>query len=344
MAKEAKKEHKKDVELNKVDKAAIVLYSLGEDIASEIMKFLDHDDVREISKSMTQLAGVSGKKVEETLDDFYHLVSDEEGVLVTFSEDYVKSLISKVVGEKTAERMLETITLQEDSSYIEIFRSLDMRVLAEFVKNEHPQTVALILSQLLPEEAGEVLIALADNLQTEVIDRMAKLDYVAPEVLRDVAQVLESEIKTAQTTTRRIGGIKTISDMLNNMERQKSSEIIARIEENDPEMAEAIRQNMFIFEDMSKIEERGIQEILKEISSDILAKAMKTASDSIKDKIFKNMSERAADMLREDIEDMGPTRLSDIEKAQNEIVKVAMKLADDGKIHIASGKEEDEYV
>jgi len=240
--------------------------------------------------------------------------------------------------------MLETITLQEDSSYIEIFRSLDMRVLAEFVKNEHPQTVALILSQLLAEEAGEVLIALPENLQIEVIDRMAKLDYVAPEVLRDVAQVLESEIKTAQTITRRIGGIKTISDMLNNMERQKGSEIIARIEENDPEMAEEIRQNMFIFEDLMKIEDRGIQEILKEISSDILAKAMKTAGDGIKDKIFKNMSERAADMLREDIEDMGPTRLSDIEKAQSEIVKVAMKLADDGKIHIASGKDEDSYV
>ena len=345
MPKEKKESSKeRDRELSGYDKAAIVLYSLGEDVASEILKFLEHDDVREVSKSMSQMASISNKKVQETINEFYQLVSDEEGAIVTISEDYVKNLISKVVGEKTAERMLETITLQEDSSYVEIFRSLDMKVLAEFIKNEHPQTIALVLAQLLSEEAGEVLNGLPESMQLEVIDRMAKLDHVSPEILRDVAQVLESEIKTAQTSTRKIGGIKTIAEMLNNMERQRSSEIIARIEENDPEMAEEIRQNMFIFEDLTKVDDRGIQEILKEISSDVLAKAMKTASDVIRDKIYKNMSERAADMLREDIEDMGPTRLADIEKAQNEIVKVAMKLADDGKIHIAGGKEEDEYV
>lgn len=344
MVKEEKKDPQKKEQLSQIDKVAIVLYSIGDDVASEILKLLDHDDVREISKSMTQMSSISSKKVDETLDEFYKMVSDEEGAIVTISEEYVKKLISKVVGEKTAERMLETITLQEDSSYIEVFRSLDMRVLAEFIKNEHPQTIALVLSQLLPEESGEVLNVLPDSLQLEVINRMAKIEQVAPEILRDVAQVLESEIKTAQTSTRSIGGIKTISEMLNNMERQKSSEIIARIEENDPEMAEEIRQNMFIFEDLIKIDDRGIQEIMKEISSDILARALKTASDSIKEKIFKNMSERAADMLREDIEDMGPTRLADIEKSQNEIVKVTMKLADDGKVYISGGKEEDEFV
>jgi flagellar motor switch protein FliG len=272
------------------------------------------------------------------------MVSNEEGTIITISEDYVKNVISNVFGEKTAERMLESITLQEDSSYLEIFRSLDMRVLAEFVRNEHPQTIALILSQLLPEEASTVLVSLPDHLQLEVINRMSGLENVSPEMLRDVAHVLESEIKTAQTATRKFGGVKAISDMLNNMDRQKSSEIISRIEENDPEMAEEIRQNMFVFEDLMKIDDRGIQEILKEISSDILARAMKTSSDPIREKIFKNMSERASTMLREDIEDLGPTRLADIEKAQNEIVKVAMKLADDGKIFIAGGKEEDVFV
>ncbi len=335
---------KKEIDLSPIDKIAIVLYSLGEDVAADILKLMEHDDVREISKSMTQMASISSKVVETVIDDFYSMVSNEEGAIVTISDDYVKGLISKVVGEKTAERMLESITLQEDSTYIEIFRNLDIRVLSEFVKNEHPQTIALIMSQLLPEEAGEVLAALSEGLQSEVIDRVAKLENVSPEMLRDVAHVLESEIKTAQTASRAIGGIKSISDILNNMDRQKSSEILARIEENDPEMAEEIRQNMFIFEDLLKIDDRGMQEIMKEISSDILAKAMKTSSDAIKEKIFKNMSERAAEMLGEDIEDMGPTRLADIEKAQNEVVKIAMKLADDGKIHIASGKDEDEFV
>jgi len=326
------------------DKAAIVLYSLGEEAASEVMKYMEHDDVREISKSMTQMQSIASTVMDQMLDEFYDRVSNEEGVIVTIEEDYIKNIISNVLGEKTADRILESISLQEDSSYIEIFRNLDIRVLAEFIKNEHPQTISLVLSQLLPEEAGDVLTSLPEALQTDVIERMANLENVPPEVLRDVANVLETEIKSAQTTTRKIGGVKSISEILNSMDRQMSSGILSRIEENDPEMAEEIRQNMFIFEDILKIEDRGIQEILKEISTDILARAMKTSGEGIQDKIFKNMSERAAEMLKEDIDDMGPTRLAEIEKAQNEIVKVALKLADEGKIFISGGKEEDVFV
>ncbi len=340
--KKKSKETKKDI--TAVDRAAIVLYSIGEDAATEVMKFLEHDEVREISKSMTQMASISSTQVRDTVDEFYQMVSNEEGTIVTISEDYVKNVISNVFGEKTAERMLESITLQEDSSYLEIFRNLDLRVLSEFIQNEHPQTISLVVSQLLPEEASDVIASLPESLQMDVIDRLAHLENVSPEMLRDVAQVLESEIKTAQTATRKIGGIKAIADIFNNMERQQSSEILGRIEENDPEMAEEIRQNMFIFEDLARIDDKGIQEILKEVSSDILARAMKTSSEAVKEKIFKNMSERAALMLGEDIEDLGPTRLTEIEKAQNEIVKVAMKLADEGKIFISGGGEEDVYV
>jgi flagellar motor switch protein FliG len=340
--KKKSRETKKDI--TAVDRAAIVLYSIGEEAATEVMKFLEHDEVREISKSMTQMPSISSTQVRDTVDEFYQMVSNEEGTIVTISEDYVKNVISNVFGEKTAERMLESITLQEDSSYLEIFRNLDLRVLSEFIQNEHPQTISLVVSQLLPEEASDVIAALPESLQMDVIDRLAHLENVSPEMLRDVAQVLESEIKTAQTATRKIGGIKSIADIFNNMERQQSSEILGRIEENDPEMAEEIRQNMFIFEDLARIDDKGIQEILKEVSSDILARAMKTSSEAVREKIFKNMSERAALMLGEDIEDLGPTRLTEIEKAQNEIVKVAMKLADEGKIFISGGGEEDVYV
>jgi flagellar motor switch protein FliG len=343
MANEGKKDKKK-TELSASDKAAVIIYTLGEEAASQVMKYMEHDDVRELSKSMTGMESISSKDVDVIVDEFHSKVSNEEGTIVSIEEDYVKNVITNVVGEKTAERILDSISLQEDGSYIEIFRNLDIKVLAEFIKNEHPQTIALIISQLLSEEASEVMAALADNLQLDVIARMASLDNISPEMLRDVAHVLESEIKTAQTATRKIGGVKSISEILNNMDRQVSSAILVRIEENDPEMAEEIRQNMFIFEDLSKVDDKGIQEILKEVSTDILSRAMKTVSDVIKDKIYKNMSERAADMLKEDIEDMGPTRLADIEKAQNEIVKVAMKLADEGKIFIAGGKEDDVFV
>jgi len=335
---------KEKAELSVADKAAVILYTLGEETASQVMRYMEHDDVRELSKSMTSMSSISSKDVDNIIGEFHDRVSNEEGTIVSIEEDYVKSVITNVVGEKSAERILESISLQEDGSYIEIFRNLDIRVLAEFIKNEHPQTIALITSQLLPEEASEVMASLQDNLQLDVIARLAKLENISPEMLRDVAHVLEREIKTAQTGARQMGGVKSISEILNNMDRQASSAILVRIEENDPEMAEEIRQNMFIFEDLIKVDDKGIQEILKEISTDILAKSMKTVSDAIKEKIFKNMSERAADMLKEDVEDMGPTRLADIEKAQNEIVKVAMKLADEGKIFIAGGKEDDVFV
>jgi len=335
---------KSKAELTLADKAAVILYTLGEKTASQVMRYMQHDDVRELSKSMTSMGSISSKDVDDIIDEFYARVSNKEGTIVSIEEDYVRSVITNVVGKKTAERILESFSLQKDGSYIEIFRNLDIRVLAEFIKNEHPQTIVLIISQLLPEEASEVMATLPDNLQLDVIDRMAKLENVSPEMLRNVAHVLESEIKTAQTTTRKMGGVKSISEILNNMDRQVSSAILVRIEENDPEMAEEIRQNMFIFEDLIKVDDKGIQKILKETSSDILTRAMKTVSDAIKEKFFKNMPERAADMLKEDIEDMGPARLADIEKAQNEIVKVAMKLADEGKIFIAGGKEEDVFV
>lgn len=344
MTKEKIAKEKSKAELTLADKAAVILYTLGEKTASQVMRYMQHDDVRELSKSMTSMGSISSKDVDDIIDEFYARVSNKEGTIVSIEEDYVRSVITNVVGKKTAERILESFSLQKDGSYIEIFRNLDIRVLAEFIKNEHPQTIVLIISQLLPEEASEVMATLPDNLQLDVIDRMAKLENVSPEMLRNVAHVLESEIKTAQTTTRKMGGVKSISEILNNMDRQVSSAILVRIEENDPEMAEEIRQNMFIFEDLIKVDDKGIQKILKETSSDILSRSMKTVSDAIKEKFFKNMPERAADMLKEDIEDMGPTRLADIEKAQNEIVKVAMKLADEGKIFIAGGKEEDVFV
>ena len=316
----AKEQPKSKSDLTPADKAAVILYTLGQDTASQVMKYMEHDDVRELSKSMTSMGSISSKDVDDIIDEFYARVSNKEGTIVSIEEDYVRSVITNVVGKKTAERILESFSLQKDGSYIEIFRNLDIRVLAEFIKNEHPQTIVLIISQLLPEEASEVMATLPDNLQLDVIDRMAKLENVSPEMLRNVAHVLESEIKTAQTTTRKMGGVKSISEILNNMDRQVSSAILGRIEENDPEMAEEIRQNMFIFEDLIKVDDKGIQKILKETSSDILSRAMKTVSDAIKEKFFKNMPERAAVMLKEDIEDMGPTRLADIEKAQNEIV------------------------
>ena len=172
---------KEKTELSVADKAAVILYTLGEETASQVMRYMEHDDVRELSKSMTSMESISSQDVDNIIDEFHAKVSNEEGTIVTIEEDYVKSVITKVVGEKTADRILESFSLQKDGSYIEIFRNLDIRVLAEFIKKEHPQTIALIISQLLPEEASQVIETLPDNLQLDVIDRMAKLVNVSPE-------------------------------------------------------------------------------------------------------------------------------------------------------------------
>ena len=175
MTKDKIAEEKCKAELTLADKAAVILYTLGEKTASQVMRYMQHDDVRELSKSMTSMGSISSKDVDDIIDEFYARVSNKEGTIVSIEEDYVRSVITNVVGKKTAERILESFSLQKDGSCIEIFRNLDIRVLAEFIRNEHPQTIVLIISQLLPEEASEVMATLPDNLQLDVIDRMAKL-------------------------------------------------------------------------------------------------------------------------------------------------------------------------
>jgi flagellar motor switch protein FliG len=330
----------KQEKLESLDKVALFLFSIGEEAASGVLKQMEHEDVTKITQRMTQMNAVSGKIVQEVLKEFSTIISENEGVFFSPGADYAKSVVSKAFGDKKAEKMFQSMSSQDDNEALEVFRNLDPRVLSDFLKAEHPQTIALILSHLYPAEAGEVIAALPENIQIDVISRMSNLNSVPPEIINDVAKVLENEIKAVRTKTKAPDGIKSISEMLNQMDRASSGNLLTRIEENQPELAEKIRENMFVFDNLVDVDDRGIQEVLKEISTDELSRAMKTASEPLKEKIFNNMSERAADMLREDIEDMGPTRLADIEKAQLGIVKVVMKLAEEGRIILGTGDED----
>jgi flagellar motor switch protein FliG len=228
---------------------------------------------------------------------------------------------------------------------LESLELVDAKSLANFLQNEHPQTIAVILAHLEAEKRSEVLKRLKENIQTEVVLRMAHLENVSPELIAEVDQLLKRELSSMSSIEQTaLGGYQPIADMLNVMDKNTESAIMSRIEEKDPILAEEIRKLMFVFEDLVKIDDRGIALLLKEVPSDKLLLALKTANEDIKNKIFKNLSSRAAEMLKEDLANMGPSRLSDVEAAQSEIVNIARRLEAEGKIMIARGGSDDALV
>ena len=334
----------KENALNNLEKVAVVISSLPEDLASEIFRHLETAEVEKISRCMSQMGMIAGDMVDEIIDEFAEMTSREEGS-VSLGKSYAESLVTKALGENKAKSIVDKISEGKEYRSLSLLDDIDPKMVTDIIRNEHPQTIALILSHLSPEKSGTILPNLPDELRAEVILRISRLDVVPPEVINDVAEMLESEVKSmGNTGGHQLGGIKAVADILNQMDRATESALLTKIEETDPKMADEIRQLMFVFDDLVLIDDRGIQEILKDISSDDLAKALKTAGEAVKEKIFKNMSERAVDMLNEDIEDMGPIRLSDVEKAQQTITQVAMKLEEEGKITMGGRGGEEVFV
>ena len=330
--------------LNNLEKVAVVISSLPEDLASEIFRHLDTAEVEKISRCMSQMGIVAGDMVDNIINEFAEMTSYEEGS-VSLGKGYAESLVTKALGESKAKSIVDKISEVKEYRSLSLLDDIDPKMVTDIIRNEHPQTIALILSHLSPEKSGTILPNLPEELRAEVILRISNLDVVPPEVINDVAEMLESEVKSmGNTGGHQLGGVKAVADILNQMDRATESALLAKIEETDPKMADEIRQLMFVFDDLVLIDDRGIQEILKDISSDDLAKALKTAGEAVKEKIFKNMSERAVDMLNEDIEDMGPIRLSDVEKAQQTITQVAMKLEEEGKITMGGRGGEEVFV
>lgn len=334
----------KEHALNNLEKAAVVISSLPEDVASEIFRHLNTSEVEKIGRCMSQMGMVARDEVDRIINEFVEMTSREEGS-VSLGKGYVENLVAKALGESQAKSIVDKISENKAYKSLSLLDDIEPKIVTDMIRNEHPQTMALILSHLSPEKSGVILAGLPEELRAEVIVRISNLEGVPPEVINDVAEMLESEVKSmGNTGGHPLGGVKAVADILNQMDRTTESALLAKIEETDPQMADEIRQLMFVFDDLVLIDDRGIQEILKEVSSDDLAKALKTAGETVKEKIFKNMSERAVDMLNEDIEDMGPIRLSDVEKAQQTITQVAMKLEEEGKITMGGRGGEDVFV
>ncbi len=327
-----------------LEKVTIVISSLPEDLASEIFRHMDTAEVERVSRCMSTMGTVAADVVDKIINEFVEMVDSEEGS-VTLGKGYAENLVAKALGEAKAKSIADKISEGKEYRSLALLDDIDPKMVSDIIRNEHPQTIALILAHLSSEKSGMILPSLPEDLRAEVVLRISNLEGVPPDVISDVAEMLENEVKSMGSVDgRQMGGVKAVADILNQMDNATESSILSKIEETDPKMADDIRQLMFIFDDLSLVDDRGIQEILKEISSDDLAKALKTASEAVKEKIFKNMSERAVEMLNEDIEDMGPIRLSDVEKAQQTIAQVAMKLEGEGNLVIEGRGSEEVFV
>lgn len=332
-------------QLRGFDKAAILINYLGKDALRVLLKRLDDGDIRKLINQMTKYRVVPVHVTKRVLEEYYEMISETEDYI--FSEQTSsKDVIVDALGEERARGILGGLNITSGGQRsLESLELVDAKSLANFLVNEHPQTVAVIVAHLEPEKKGEVLKRLPEALQAEVVLRMANLEHVDPELIREIDKVLKNQLaNTATVEQSALGGVQPVAEMLNVMDKNTESSIMSRLEEKDPLLAEEIRKLMFVFDDIIKIDDRGIQALLKEVPNDKLLLALKTASEDIRIKIFKNISARAAEMLREDLSNMGPSRLSDVEGAQQEIVNAARRLESEGKILIARGGSEDAMV
>lgn len=317
-------------------KAAVLLNLVGEETAAEILKGLDVKEIGKITMEMTRLKTIPADVVQDLLKEISQLSGGE--TIRLKGEDYVKRILYKGLGEEGASKILE---LASKESPLEELKWVDPKTLISFLSLEHPQTIALIMCLLEPLQAAEVLSGLPDRLKADVAMRMATTERVSDIALDEIKEVLKGQLDLSKGKAKRLGGIKAVAEILNQCDKATEKAVLENIEEQNLDLADSIRQLMFVFEDIVTIDNRGIQMILKEVSTEELAIALKTASEELKNKIFSNMSQRAAVILKEEMQMRGPVRVSDVEKAQLNIVNIVRKLEAEGKIIIAKrGGEE----
>jgi flagellar motor switch protein FliG len=323
-----------------LERSAILLMSLGEEAASEVFKHLSPKEVQKIGEQMTRLRTVSHEKVGQVLDRFTEEAS-ANGSLVPDTDEYVKSVLRKALGEEKAGLLINRILQGSDTSGIESLKWMDSESVAELIRNEHPQIIASILVHLERDHAGEILTRLSARVRADVILRVATLDGIQPNALRELNEVLSRVLAGADKLKKAaLGGPKIAAEMLNGLGTSLETEVLDAVRETDEDLAQSIQDQMFTFDDVIKLDDRAIQTVLREVANDGLVIALKGATAEVREKILKNMSQRAAEALREDLESRGPVRVSDVEAQQKEVLKVIRRLSDSGEISIGGGGED----
>ncbi len=317
-----------------VEKSAVLLLCLGEETTAQVFKELNDDEVRVISRAMMNIDHIPTQLARDVMNDYYQTQKKYAGFFVD-SEDFVKNSIASTGDHDRIDSLLEDVISGFDSRPLETISIMEPRMVSGLLQSEHPQTVALVLSTQKPDHTSKILASFPVDLKTEVIYRMARIEKVSPEVINQIEDALKQEIGDVVSQEQHsFGGIDKVVEILTRMERGADREVLDKIQDVDQELADEIQNKMFTFEDLVNIDNKAMQMILREIKNETLTLSLKTASDSVKDKVFNNISERAQEIIKEDIEAMGPVRLSDVEEAQQGIVRIALRLEEEGQIVI----------
>ncbi|GBU29116.1 flagellar motor switch protein FliG [Treponema sp. R8-4-B8] len=322
-------------------KAAIFLVTIGSEISAEIFKFLREDEIETLTFEIARLETIDAEQKDAILQEFQELMMANQ-FISTGGIDYARELLEKSLGSQKAIDIINRLTSSLQVRPFDFIRRTDPAHLLNFIQQEHPQTIALILAYLEPNKASIILQNLPHEVQSDVARRIATMDRTSPEVLREVERVLEKKLSSLSSEDyTAAGGVESIVEILNLVDRASEKQIIEALEDEDPELAEEIKKRMFVFEDIVMLDDRAIQKVMREVDSQELAKALKSVDSEVQDKIFKNMSKRAASMLKEDMEYMGPVRLKDVEEAQQKIVSIIRHLEDTGEIVVARAGEDE---
>ena len=331
----AKKEEPKPTELTGPEKAAIFLLTLGEEFTTEIFKELEDFEIKELGKAMSRIQNVSADQVQDVLWEFVDALQLPSDLRFKGGDFFRHSLGRALSGER-AEGLILDVNSPVPFSNI---KHIDPKALGNFIRNEHPQTIALILAHIDPGKSAQIIAEFPEPLQQDVILRIADLETVPIAILDEVEDVLRQEIKSqGPVGGRAAGGTGTVAEILNQVDQTTENAIMTKLEEDRPDLSNEVRKLMFVFEDLLNVDNRSFQAILKEVNNDDLTLALKTASEDMRVKVFANLSARAADMIKDDLESMGPTKLSDVEKAQQNILRVAKKLESEGKVALGKGE------
>ena len=330
-----------DSESAGLENAAILLMSLGEHEASEVFKHLAPKEVQRLGETIANMRSVTRERVDGVLQKFTTTAS-EQHMLVADNDEYVKAVLRRALGDEKANLLIDRILQGSDVSGLESLKWMDPQSVAELLRNEHPQIVAAILVHLDFDQASSVLKMCTERHRNEVLVRIATLDGIQPAALKDLNEVMSRVLAGGDRSRKSsLGGVKPAAEIINMMGGSIETSVLDYIREADSDLAQKIMDNMFTFDDLEKLEDKAIQTVLKEVQSESLVIALKGATQELRDKVFRNMSTRAAETLREDLDSRGPVRVSEVENEQKELLKTVRRLADEGQIQLASGSDDD---
>jgi flagellar motor switch protein FliG len=328
--------------LTGMQKAAVLMVSLGDDTAANIFKYLEEDEIQTISREIAITKHVQPEQAEEVMEEF-HTMAQARSYISQGGIDYAKKLLIKSVGPEVARKIIDRLVkaLESSAGFTSLERA-NPQQLSKFIQNEHPQTIALILAHLNASQAAELISSLPEALRSDVAMRMASLQEISPEVVRRISMILEQKLEALGTfATEAYGGVRAVAELFNRMDRTTGRTVLEKIETENPQLAASIRDLMFVFDDILLIDDTGIAEILKRADRKVLTIALKGTSEELQNQFFRNMSTRAVELIKEEMEFMGPVKLKDVEKAQHEIVEIVRQLEEEGVISIGGGGGED---